>query len=404
MKNTKIFLTSWIIFIGLLIGFSSFAQTDSYSCNLVCLNQPDYVFEGVQVDLYNQDGQFLETTFTDSEGFFHFQELQIGNQYTAKFSYDASNDFVDLSDAFSLLSYLSGNIDFNEAQLIAADVNGNNQVNMGDFVTILVKYYILQQPFPVGDWILPDWEFVMTAEKTTGGPSGGIASGNLNNDVPDKDFYQIAMGYNDIVEFENSELIVPIYFDHQVSLSGAGIVLSFNNDLFEITNIESSLEDFQYHVADGKVRVAWVNEKPTKFSTESPFINIHLKQNYYTNKPEVESFNVMEGTHILNEKGQKTPFVGLVSNEFKTVSIGQLGSNRVYPNPCSDHVFVTIPADVNNVDVKIYNILGQLVLAEKYSNVDQQIEIQTQGLDNGQYYYQINYLSKSFSGPLSIRN
>lgn len=404
MKNTKIFFIAWTILISLFLSSSSLAQTDSYSCNVICLNQPDYVFDGVQVDLYDHEGQFLETTYTDSEGFFHFQELEIGKQYTAKFSYDASNDFVDISDAISLLYYLFGYIEFDEAQIIAANVNGDNQVNFGDFFTILFNYYILQQPFPVGDWILPDWEFQMTADKATGGPSGGIASGNLNNDVPDKDFYQIAMDYADIVAFENEEVVVPVYFNDKVTVSGAGIVFAYNNELFEITKIESSIQNIQYNVLGGTIRVAWANEKPSQFSTENPILNIHLKQKYYTNEQEIESLKLMEGTHILNEQGQKTPFVGLVSNEFKTASIGHLGSNRVYPNPCADHVFVTVPEGVNNVDVKMYNTLGQIVLSKSYTAVHQQIEIQTQGLQNGQYYYQINYLSKSISGPLSIRN
>jgi len=202
MKNNKLYIAVWLVLFSLLTAFNSSAQTNSYSCNVICANQPEHVMEGIKVDLYNSSEELIATTYTNDQGYFNFEELNIGESYTARFSYNEENSYVDIQDAFAILSYLNGDIEFNENQLIAADVNGSNNIDFEDFITVLINYYLQQDQFPIGNWILPDWQFTLDASKATGGPATVISTGNVaDDDEPDKSTHYVQADYNNVQSF-----------------------------------------------------------------------------------------------------------------------------------------------------------------------------------------------------------
>ena len=403
MKNTKLFLA----FFGLLLGTvftNSYAQTDNYTCNIICLNQPDHIMSGVKVNLFDSDNDFVATTYTNSEGYFFFQELTIGESYSAKFEYDAENTYIDLADAFSILSYTYGYIDLDETQMIAADVTGNGLVDRDDFWTLLFDYYIMGQPLPVGDWYLPDWNFEMTDMKATGGPSGSCANGTINNDTGDnKSAYNTLMTYTSTTELSDNELVIPIYFNEVINTNGVGIMLSYNNDLIDIIDIESPIKDLNYNVNNGEVRIGWAEKDTYKFDLETPVVNIRIKQKPNVSSEQIEYFELMDGTHILDNKGQIIPFVDFASIQFKT-TIQDINSevSTAYPNPCNELFTLNLDTD-GKVEVKIYNTTGQLVENYYSTASNQELHINTRNLQGGLYLYQINYQSKSIQGSITVR-
>jgi len=405
MKHNKLILTFWLILSGIIIGSSSYAQTDNYSCNVTCLNQPSHVMQGVKVDLYNSNNQLIASTFTDDQAFFNFENLNVGESYTAKFEYNAENTYVDLEDAFAILGYILGFTELNEYQLIAADVDGNNVVNHSDFLTVLIDHYIFQQPFPVGEWILPDWEFTLDANKATGGPAGVISSGNVqdDDDMIDKSIYNVQTNYQDIISFNGLNTIkIPVYFDQEIKISGIALIAEYNKDLFEIVKIESPIEDINYNVNNGEIRMAWTYSNQYENTASKPIANIYLKQKAYSKTSVIEKINIQNESHILDIKGNKVPFIGFTSNEFKTATMPN-SESIVFPNPCKDHFFIRLDSGLENAEYTLYNSLGQIVDQKNIMNNTQQIEISTRGLEKGIYYYHINYQSKSITGPISIQ-
>lgn len=403
MKHISTILAVLFTFSGLLFSNSSFSQTDNYSCNVTCLNQPNHLMQGVQVDLYDANNQFIATTFTDEQAFFNFENLNIGESYTAKFTYDAENTYVDLQDAFTLLYYVMGFTDLNEYQLIAADVDGNGNVDYSDFVTILIDYYIFQQPFPVGDWIIPDWEFTVGGNKDTGGPANGISAGNIQTDDPDKSLYQVQTDYNGLISFDGLNTIkVPIYFNEEMNISGIALIAEYNNQLFDVVKIESPIEDMNYNVNNGNIRMAWTYTNKFENTSSNAIANIYLRQKEYTKDINTEKINILPESHILDVKGNKVPFIEFTSSEFKTATLPNVES-VVYPNPCNDYFFVQLDNEQENVEYILYNAIGQIIDQRMISNGSQRIEISTNGLQKGIYYYQINYQSKSITGPISIQ-
>lgn len=405
MKNKGIIFATLLVLLNVFTSNSSFSQTDFYSCNVVCLNQPDYIMAGVKVDLYDANNEFIATTYTNEDGIFLFNDLELGNSYVAKFSYDAENTFVDMSDAFQILLYRLGMVEFNDVQMIAADVDGDDDIDIHDFVTVLVDFYLHQEPFPVGNWILPDWAFTMSADKTTGGPAGTISTGNIDtNDDPDKSSNFIRTNYEDIDQIEDlNTLSVPVYLNQISDISGMGFIAEYNENLFDIMGIESPIDELQYFISNGQIRVAFTQTNPFEISRDAAIMNIIIKQKYYTEFEQTERINILESTHILDAKGNKIPFIEFSTNEFKTAVKQESIAAEVYPNPCQDYFFIQVDNNLgNSVEYTLYNALGQLV-DNKILNGSEQIKINTSTLEKGLYYYHINYQSKSITGPISIR-
>ncbi len=403
MKYSKLLLVACVTVLGSLLTTTSIAQTDSYSCNVICLNQPDYVMQGVSVDLYDANNQFIGSTTTDDQGYFHFQNLNIGESYVAKFNYDAENTFVDISDAYQILNYTLGYTDFNEVQLAAADVNGDNDVDTDDFNILLDDYYVNQNEFPIGDWILPDWEFTLDGDKAMGGPQGAIVNGNIGDDI-DKSTYFVETNYSDIITIEDLSIVeVPIYYNQDEKITGLGMVADYNSDLFEIVKIESPLEGLYSSVIKNEIRIGWTNTAAFKITNDAPIAIIYLSQKHYTQSEQIEKININNESHILDAKGNKIPFITFRAHTFKTATQDELENIAVYPNPCTNYFNIRLSEDMENAEYKLFNSLGQLIDNQYIINSANQVQISTEHLKKGIYYYLINSRSKSTTGQLFIR-
>lgn len=409
MENIRVLSGKLFFLIGIFIASASFSQTGSYTCNVIYGDQIDQALFNVQVDLYNSSNEFLATTFTNETGHFTFDNLTIGESYTAKFTYDEDVNTVDLEDAFGLLQYLYGNIELTELELLAANVNGDSHINWIDFWYILIHYYVNEMEFPIGNWVLPDWTFEMTANKATGGPASIGSTGDIvGGDLPDKNGNNNLMSYQNILEFNNETLVVPIFVNDIITTKGVGIVLGFNSDLIEITEIDSEIEGLNYNIKDGIIRIGWTDfENIYSFTPENAVLNIHIKEKKDQANGQIEHFELLEGTHILDKSGTKYPYLDFTSSEFKLSNQQTISTinETAYPNPCKDYFIVNlIDEEFGTASIEIYNSLGQIIISENLSIHNNKLIITTQNIDNGLYFYQINTQSKLIKGTINISN
>jgi glycosidase len=80
------------------------------------------------------------------------------------------------------------------------------------------------------------------------------------------------------------------------------------------------------------------------------------------------------------------------------------GNVMVYPNPSTGVFYFQMMESTNqNLDIKVYNISGQLVLAKSGFGITESIEIDISGLNNGLYFYELSTEAKRFTGRL-IKN
>lgn len=96
---------------------------------------------------------------------------------------------------------------------------------------------------------------------------------------------------------------------------------------------------------------------------------------------------------------------------FYLVVKGQIGQNelpvekpRVYPNPASDHIFISAGhLQDSHMEIRIVNLVGSEVYHGSYSNnPGNPIRISTSNFKPGVYLYQLRSGDKSFSGKFSV--
>lgn len=409
MKRASQFSILFTLVLSIFMLSNTMAQTGSYSCNVIYGTDINSPLAGVEVDLYDNNNEFVGHTETGADGYFTFDNLIIGETYVAKYFYDAEVTTVDIEDAFILYNHLFGGYELNEMQLLAADVNGSNSVDFEDFVDLLVEYYVNEVPFPAGSWIIPDWEFTMDSGKATGGPSGAVTNGNLSgsNEDDDKSSSNTILSSNTLLNFNNNnELVIPIYLKENTYTSGLGIILEYNSDLISINHIDSQIEDLEYSIDNGEIRMAWTNNSNIQEVNENKaFANIYISEKRDNANGQIEKFILNPDSHILDKKGSKLSSVELVSPEFKLSIIEKNSPLLAYPNPCS-HSF-TIHFDNSNIitaNIAIYNTIGQIVKEVQLPIINQSIIVPTQDLKTGNYFYHINTAFSNLKGNISIQN
>jgi hypothetical protein len=76
--------------------------------------------------------------------------------------------------------------------------------------------------------------------------------------------------------------------------------------------------------------------------------------------------------------------VGIKEDNFQENSIS------VYPNPANDKVILAATTDgLDNIDLKVYNVLGQLEIEEKNVSLNKEKAVAVPGLVNGLYFFEL---------------
>ncbi|MBK7037965.1 MAG: T9SS type A sorting domain-containing protein [Bacteroidetes bacterium] len=81
------------------------------------------------------------------------------------------------------------------------------------------------------------------------------------------------------------------------------------------------------------------------------------------------------------------------SNSFDPLSI--------YPNPTSDHIFITLPDNIKNGEYVVYDMNGKKVIDQQNFSGDD-LTLTTRSLDNGLYFIQLRTAENSYSGSFMI--
>ncbi|NQU85793.1 MAG: T9SS type A sorting domain-containing protein, partial [Mariniphaga sp.] len=85
--------------------------------------------------------------------------------------------------------------------------------------------------------------------------------------------------------------------------------------------------------------------------------------------------------HSTNTKYYYSPI------EISNVEINKLGDFNIYPNPATEHVTLEWVGDIQNLDLKIFNNQGKIILRKKFTN---KTTIQTSELPAGIYFYKVS--------------
>ncbi len=219
---------------------------------------------------------------------------------------------------------------------LAADVNGSLTISALDALYIKLRVVELIDAFPAGDWAFVPATFTIDAlnpVKDFGQTFLGLCYGDVNGSfVPTG--MKSATSLNAI---EDGVQTIPVEqsFNYDIRSNGSAdlgamtLTLNFDQSLFEVEKVTTSLEGLQYKVANGKLVVAWSDVNALSVNGGEPILSVSVKAKEEITNP-TQIFTIGENSEFANTKAEPMNFDLKMSN----VITGEQNFSMVnYPNP-----------------------------------------------------------------------
>ena len=354
---------------------------------------------GVTATLLTIEGDIINTSVSDVNGIYEFTDVPAGN-YTVSFFTQEEAGGVEIDDAYLILQYLDGEVELTPIQMLAADVNGNGVINMGDHNQIVNHYLNHGTPFPVGPWVFEDDTITIPGESRDGvGVKMGSSSGDVNGSLqPDPKKNQIFLE-NPALNLElNPE--TPITFDltSQNHLRLTGMHLAFRMpEGLDILSIKSPVQHLTYSLRDGILRITCIDNSRSIYDIEpgTPVVSIVAKN---VSKAGSGSYNlaICDESHFMDSEGKLLSGIKFEMPVINYTLVQSL-SHSAYPNPFISSV--NFDYELNSeglISVQIYDQNGKLVRDINEGN--QNAGIHKINLDGSQFAPGLYHYSITFNG------
>lgn len=368
MKNYKIL--SVLLLVILIFGNNIFSQSD-LSGTYYYHGNTETPIPDINVDLYDFNDVLIASTVTNMNGEYLFEGIADG-EYYIEASTSISSGGVDLYDAFMVFYYIRGWLDFNEMEFEVGDVDDNGNVNIHDFVAILLEYLVGGQTFVGGDWEFENVVINLNAARSVDtviniaswAASHGDVEGEWDPIGRDIDLMPSSYYNMEISDIgETTKLVVAS--DYKGYLNGFNLNLSYTTNEINIISISGPDGDFGYSVDDknGIIKVAWINESRGTSEVEGDqlfVIEVTGITDIHTSGERVlyllpGGMLIDSQNNKLNDTEIKLPFL---LNEQKNDVV----EVNVYPNPVVNKLNFNLHLNKQSyASLSIYDLSGKLV-------------------------------------------
>ncbi len=320
---------------------------------------------GVKVLLKDLNGSIVAEEISGEDGEYSFQNVNPGD-YILTAESDLSFDVVDMADVYSLLMYLLGEKEYDEMQMLAADINQDNAVDWNDYWDMVIQWYLNGEEFIIGDLIFENipiqvrLEQLKSASSTTSvtGTSSGNTNSNNNdgNPVPTikDDPNNFSLLLNEEITMAD-ELTQKVFIRQANEISGFGLILNIQNASIIIDGLTTLSDEMKYVITDNQVRINYVNNSKEILDLSKPLLSIKFKEH-----TDQKNINIDESSHFLGLDGNKVYVTISIPKNTPEESLDQL--NSIYPNPMVESSKISFKlAESSSIRTEIYTIYGQLV-------------------------------------------
>jgi hypothetical protein len=301
-------------------------------------------------------------------------------------------------DATIVLFHILGAYPFNDIQTLAADVNGDRNITIKDF-KLIVRHVAQNTPFPVGDWVFLN-EIITVNDFKTSNPGGltGSSAGDVGGVfVPgtrDLPAYPIASA-GKIEASANQKVSVPLSMNEDLTLLGAGILINYPAEIFNIEDVEFALPGYEYILEGNQLRITWTDEagNSATLKSGSNLVNIHgVTTSQFAEGMSIR-FSLDGNTSLVNKSLVEIRDAKLQIPTIEYTKPSLRLSN--YPNP-----FVTTTTlsyylpESGVVTVGLYDLSGRLIKEYKLGEVAEGYHtyiLEESGLNQGYYYCKLNH-------------
>lgn len=350
---------------------------------------------GINVFLKDSNGNIIANDISKDNGKFKFKDIEEGT-YTISASSDMTFDVVDLSDAYLLLAYLQGEVQFDEMQLMAADINQDGSVDWDDYMDFAIGWFVHGDEFMIGKLLFQETEIVVGKIQLKSDPIvEGIASGDTSQDDPPKPTIKdrklnIDVRYKDENLYSNR---LPIYLSSNEQINGYGIVLNVNNGLNQVVEVLSENKNINYEISEHQIRISWIDLNSSAIDPNEPIFTLKLASG--TEKIHLQ---LDESSHIIGVDGKKVKATVILPKMIEEEIQSEL--LPIFPNPVQE--FATIQyrlSGESKVNLSIYNTSGQLVGVlvnenQAKGNHEVALNVANLKLQSGNYIYRLSCIGE----------
>lgn len=365
----------------------------------------------VLVTLKNIDDNTIQTYQSETDGSYHFSNLNSGN-YVVTGTTSIAGGRATYYDATLVFLNLAGFYQFTPIQTLAADVNGSGNVTWSDY-TLIVKNILKGTPFPVGPWKFESASFSVTNLKSAAvDPKslGGTCSGDVGGAfVPQlRNTHTLPIAQDGTIEVTGSEpFTTRISTQNALSITGAGLIINYPSDLLQIESIEFKGADYEYNIEDGQIRLVWgnPNTSPVDFSEGETFITIH-GMSTTAFQPGMNANVSLDGnTSLINASNTQLTNLKFASPVIKYGKPSLKLTN--YPNPFINSTRLSISSpEQGQATIEVYSATGQLVKNISAGVINagyQEIELDASQLAKGNYICKLRIQSENAELTNTIR-
>ncbi len=314
-----------------------------------------------------------DSTQTDTLGQYAFSQVAAGS-YIIKVTPQFTYDDIDMADALLVIHYLAPGqqINLSLLQRLAADMNKDSQISIGDALAIIQKWIAnqLNKTTTEEEWIfvadtsLPD-TLVISGQitDTTNYNMGGTPSGNTSPDErpqkkPSYPHYLKAGAL--FTASVATETLIPVRMAESAGIGGMGLVLGLSSPDACFLGFEPVLPGWTTQVSGNFLRLAWVDETSggRNFQPDELLGHIRLQLS-----PSCTHLSITQGpaSHVISAEGtqlKQTLFeIPSVQTETHTTRL-----EAVYPHPVTGSAQIQYAlATASEVKLCLLDLQGRMV-------------------------------------------
>ena len=398
-KEIKIYFMS--VFTVLIFTANSYSQS-LVSGHIYYHGNTTAPLEDVTVELIDTAGTVFDSDETNVDGLYQIGNVPDGtyilNAYTSQ---DPGG--IDLADSYLIFLYLMNLYSLDPIQEIAADVDGDGVVEWDDYWFIVNYWFLYGMPFPAGDWVFETVEIYVSGRPEgvdAGGSSTGDVDGSFDPNI--RPLQTIFTHHNDNKIIGTNEEFELIFTGNcEIPISGMGLIINYPEDMVTITDVLMQQENMNYNIADGKIKISWIDMEFINYSLNEngPLITLKLKTTSKFINCGKLNITIDEESHFFDRRGYKINNLTLSfpSIESNTSNLEQITN---YPNPFSEYTnFEYLLHEDANVTLKIYNLLGKeiAIIVNNYQTqglYSYTFNLSDFNLKQGTYIYKIDVIGK----------
>ncbi len=367
--------------------------------------------------------EMVPDTFTDASGCVQFTPPS-GVTVIAPGKDDSSDNGITIVDALGIRLHILDGLPLTPYQMIAADINGDNQISSFDLFYVLSILLGEIDEFPVGPWRFVDANYVFpdptnpftpafpeVINYSTLNPSNvefvGIKVGDINvsaNIGCDSDSliappseYISLIGDDQLIN-KGETYTLDIHASNFNQVLAFELSLSYDPAILEFDTILSSdLAQYFPHVHEeypGKLNIIWLSDDDlgTTLSVSEAFMNLRFKA--IENGVISQSLFLSPDPSLGGIDSDQTPFAfdtlqwnGLITTGWKELFHKQIEIS-INPNPMTDYTDFIVNQTYNEpLQLTLFDLTGKTLLSQQFQNA---FRLYKGELPAGSYYYQIS--------------